>query len=379
MLEFLLAICAALGLSAACGFRVFVPPLMAAIASRAGAVRLGGGFEWLDSDIALVMLTLATIVECVGYFVPWLDNLLDAIATPAAAVAGVLMAGSMVSEVSPWFAWTIAAISGGSIASAVQVLTVATRATSTAATGGLTNFVVAIAEGVGSVLLSILSIFAPILGGIAAAALLYFVYRRARAIRAWWKARGVKSTASESCFAPFTQTVRCGKCNALLVVERTTQASIVPCPVCKTTNQLAAMPNPTPGSPFAPEPKPESFRDFLWEAVKHPLYNVGGNPLAQSAAAFGINVWCLVLAVLAQFWVILSAALLLGQLFNTWSVSNGRMARAPGLAIGLVIVVINVLALLLAVLGQLWVFVSAGLAIWQYVSLIRVCLQKRET
>ena len=116
-----------------------------------------------------------------------------------------------------------------------------------------------------------------------------------------------------------------------------------------------------------------TFRGYLWEVAKHPFYYIGGNPLVQSAAAFGINLWCLVFAVLAQFWVFFSAALLLAQCYITWMVWFRRMGKFVALAIGLALVVINILALVLAVLGQVWVFVSAGLSIWQYVCLIRVC------
>lgn len=121
---------------------------------------------------------------------------------------------------------------------------------------------------------------------------------------------------------------------------------------------------------------PETFWQLLWRVLKRPL-SFGADPLIQSFAAVAINLWCLLVAVLAQFWVFFSAGLLLAQAYNTWLVANGRMRMVTALLIGLLLVGINFGALTLAVLGQFWVFASAALSAWQYVSLIRVCLARR--
>ena len=125
-----------------------------------------------------------------------------------------------------------------------------------------------------------------------------------------------------------------------------------------------------------PEKEPETFWQMVWRISKRPIGAFRSNLMAQSLSAFGLNLWCLVLAVLGQFWVFLSALLLLAQSYNTWLVFNGRMSKLTALAIGLVIVLLNIGALMLAVLGQFWVFVSTGLAIWQFVVLVRVCASK---
>ena len=121
----------------------------------------------------------------------------------------------------------------------------------------------------------------------------------------------------------------------------------------------------------------KTFWQFLWEIVKSPTSFVSGNPVAQSAAAFGINVWFLFLAVLAQFWVLGSAALLLAQTYNTWQVSKRRMSPVAALSIGLILVLVNLGALALAVLGQFWVVASVVLSLWQYWCLIQVCWRTR--
>ena len=120
----------------------------------------------------------------------------------------------------------------------------------------------------------------------------------------------------------------------------------------------------------------EGFWQFVWRITKRPIRAIGGNPLAQSAAAFGVNIWCLVLAPLGQFWVIFSAVLLLLQTHNTWMAGSGRRGRTFALFFGLILLSLNVGALVLAVLAQFWVFASAALATWQYVNLIRICFPR---
>jgi len=51
-METLLGIPIRIGLSAACGFRVFVPLLVMNLASLTGHLQLGPGFEWLDTPLA---------------------------------------------------------------------------------------------------------------------------------------------------------------------------------------------------------------------------------------------------------------------------------------------------------------------------------------
>src|SRR6266404_582426 len=98
-METLLSICVGIGLSAACGFRVFVPLLVMSIAALSGHLTLAHGFEWIGSYPALVAFAVATCLEIAGYYIPWVDNLLDTIATPAAIIAGTIITAAMVTDV----------------------------------------------------------------------------------------------------------------------------------------------------------------------------------------------------------------------------------------------------------------------------------------
>ena len=168
-METLLSILVGSGLSAACGFRVFVPPLVISIAALSGHVTLADGFVWMGTWSALIAFTVATALEIAAYYVPWLDNLLDASASPAAVVAGTVVMASMVGDLSPFLKWTLAVIAGGGAAGLVQSATVVTRAASTTFTGGLANPLVATAELGGAVVVSLLSLVAPVLAVLALA------------------------------------------------------------------------------------------------------------------------------------------------------------------------------------------------------------------
>src|SRR5437773_2883183 len=138
-METILSLLIGMGLSAACGFRVFVPLLVVSLASRSGHLSLAAGFEWMGSDAALIAFAAASALEIAGYYIPWVDNLLDTLASPAAVIAGTLITASMVADMSPFLKWTLAAIAGGGIAGLVKGITVLTRGASTAGTGGLAS------------------------------------------------------------------------------------------------------------------------------------------------------------------------------------------------------------------------------------------------
>ena len=155
-----------IALSATCGFRVFVPLLAVNIGTRANdadgqpLIELAAGFDWLSSDIAMMVFLVAAIFEIGGYYIPWIDNLLDSVASPAAIVAGTLITASFITGMDPWLQWLLGLIAGGSAAAAVQATTVVTRASSSVTTGGLGNPIVSSVETSGAFLGSALSILA---------------------------------------------------------------------------------------------------------------------------------------------------------------------------------------------------------------------------
>jgi Domain of unknown function (DUF4126) len=90
-----LSIVLGIGLAAATGFRVFVPMLIVSGAANTGDLPLDDGFAWLGMPAALTMLGVAALAEVIAYYVPGVDNLLDALATPAAFVAGTVVSAAV--------------------------------------------------------------------------------------------------------------------------------------------------------------------------------------------------------------------------------------------------------------------------------------------
>src|SRR3954466_5350629 len=160
-METVLSICLGIGLSAACGFRIFVPLLIMSIASLSGHLQLGQGFAWIATYPALITFAVATCLEIAGYYIPWVDHLLDTLATPAAIVAGTIITASMVTGMSPMMKWTLAVIAGGGAAGLVQGSTVLVRGASTATTAGFGNPVVATFELLASIVTTVMTFIAP--------------------------------------------------------------------------------------------------------------------------------------------------------------------------------------------------------------------------
>lgn len=140
MIETIIGLCIGIGLSAACGFRVFVPLFVMSLASLTGWFEPMKGFDWLAMPSVCIALAVATLCEVAAYYIPWVDNALDTIATPASMIAGTLATMAVSSgEMSQFASWAAAIIIGGGTAGVVQMNTVAARAVSTGTTGGIAN------------------------------------------------------------------------------------------------------------------------------------------------------------------------------------------------------------------------------------------------
>jgi hypothetical protein len=161
-LDLAVSIALGIGLAAATGLRVFLPLLIVSGASYAGYLPLGENFAWLATPGAMTLLGVAAIVEILAYYIPGVDNLLDTIATPAAFVAGTVVAAAVITDLPPMVKWATAIIAGGGIAGATQGMTALLRAKSTMFTGTLGNPVIATAESGGSLIVSLLALAAPL-------------------------------------------------------------------------------------------------------------------------------------------------------------------------------------------------------------------------
>ena len=163
----LMAILMGISLSAASGFRVFLPPFLLSIVARFDLIWFldlnlaGTQFEFFTSTLAIIILGIATIAEFAGYYVPWIDNTLDTIATPASILAGIAMTAIVLEGTDPIIQWAIAVVAGGGVSATIQSATVTTRGLSSTFTFGLGNSAVATGENVASVGLTLIAILIP--------------------------------------------------------------------------------------------------------------------------------------------------------------------------------------------------------------------------
>ena len=175
--ETIISILIGIGLAASVGFRIFVPLFALSLASFYNVIPLNESWQWVGSSTALIILGIATIVEIFAYFIPWLDNLLDTIAVPLAAVAGTAVMVATVSDLDPTITWALAIIAGGGTATAIKGSTSTTRLASTATTAGIANPVISTVETGTSIVMSVFSIFIPILAIVFVAIIFWILFK----------------------------------------------------------------------------------------------------------------------------------------------------------------------------------------------------------
>ena len=149
-------------------------------AAYTGQLSLGDSFAWLGTSSALTMLGVAALAEILAYYIPGVDNLLDAFATPAAFVAGTVVSAAVMTDLPPMVKWTAAVIAGGGVAGLTQGITAMLRAKSTVLTGGIGNLVIATTELAGALLLTFLALAAPLA---ALAVVILFLWMATRLLR----------------------------------------------------------------------------------------------------------------------------------------------------------------------------------------------------
>ncbi|SIP89923.1 protein of unknown function [Chryseobacterium sp. RU37D] len=164
-----------IGLAAASGFRVFLPMFAVSLASYLHWIPMNESFEWLAGLPTLITTGIATAVEILAYYIPFIDHLLDTISVPMATVAGSVLFASQFADLGTFPQWALALIAGGGTAATISSGFAGIRAVSTATTGGLGNSVVGTTETAGAGIMSVLAMTTPIIAGIFALVLVILV------------------------------------------------------------------------------------------------------------------------------------------------------------------------------------------------------------
>ena len=166
-----------IALSACAGFRVFIPMLAGAVAGHFQIISLPADMQWLSSRHAIALFGTAAIAEVGAYYIPFIDNLLDTIATPLSVAAGTVLASSILplSDLEPALRWGVGLLAGGSAAGVIQLGTGLLRLFSSKATAGTGNMVVATTENAAAVSGSALAFFIPVIVAVLLVALIGWI------------------------------------------------------------------------------------------------------------------------------------------------------------------------------------------------------------
>lgn len=174
--QYILGAFIGIGLAAASGFRVFLPMFAVSLASYMHWIPTNENFDWLAGLPALITTGVATIVEILAYYIPFVDHFLDTMTVPLATIAGSVLFASQFADLGTFPQWALALIAGGGTAATISSGFAGTRAVSTASTGGLGNPIVATTETAGAGIMSVLAIAMPVLAAIFAIILVICVW-----------------------------------------------------------------------------------------------------------------------------------------------------------------------------------------------------------
>lgn len=186
----MLAALTGLGLSTAAGLNAYIPLLVVGVlANVTDAVRLPPEYAWMSSGWALAVIAVLLLAELVLDKVPVIDHVNDVIQTAVRPAAGgmVFTATQAAAELDgsawmaerPWLSWILGIVT----ALAVHALKTAARPVVNATTAGVGAPIVSTAEDAGSLGLSLIAVFLPIL---VILALVFF------AVFAWWAIRKIR-------------------------------------------------------------------------------------------------------------------------------------------------------------------------------------------
>ena len=182
------AIALGIALAACCGFRIFIPLLIAAIAAQNQWVVLSPDMHWLGSEATVIIFAVAAGLEVGAYYFPFLDNIIDTFTAPLAVAAGTLLAAALlpIPLQEPFVRWGLALVAGGLTAGTIHVGTGIWRLFSTKATLGTGNALLATGENAFALAAGCSSLFIPLITSVLMLVIVaWFVSREIIGTRAW--------------------------------------------------------------------------------------------------------------------------------------------------------------------------------------------------
>lgn len=185
------AIALGVTLSAAAGFRAFLPLFLLGVLQRydlMGGLPLGESYQWLSSDLGMACLSVATVVEIVADKVPAVDSALDSLMTVIRPAAGGLSVLAVLSPQDPAVAYVAGIVLAGTTTLPIHLGKSFLRLGGNLMTGGAAAPALSAAEDLssgGAVVLAALLPVLAVLFSLVALALSAWLWRR---LRLRWRA-----------------------------------------------------------------------------------------------------------------------------------------------------------------------------------------------
>jgi len=165
-------------LAAAAGLRAFLPMFALGVLERAQLLApfsLGESFQWLTSDLAILTLGIATVLEAAADKVPAVDSALDSVMTFVRPGAGAVSVLAVVSSQDPTLAYVSAVVLAGGASLPVHLGKGTLRLGSHATTAGAGSPVLSLVEDASSTGAITLSVLVPVLAVLFGLVSLFFV------------------------------------------------------------------------------------------------------------------------------------------------------------------------------------------------------------
>lgn len=173
-----------LGLSGAAGLNAYIPLLIVGALNHFGVMHLSQPYDMISNPWVMLVVGLLGILDFVGDKIPGVDHALHVAGGVINTAAGAILFASQtgVADIPPALSMALGLV----VAGGVHATRSAVRPVATATTAGIGNPVLSTAEDVGSLTLSVLAVFVPILAVIALvifAVVAYRMYARLRGPR----------------------------------------------------------------------------------------------------------------------------------------------------------------------------------------------------
>jgi hypothetical protein len=159
----LIYVAAGVVLAASAGLRAFMPLFGVGLASRLLDWSITPSMDWMATDVGLVALGVATVVELLADKVPLVDHTLDVVHTIVGPLAGALVAFSLTADLPPGIGAILAIALGAPVAGGVHLIAAVTRVKSSVMSAGSFNPALSLVEDVVTVAAIAVAIFIPLL------------------------------------------------------------------------------------------------------------------------------------------------------------------------------------------------------------------------